>query len=249
MPDPARNRLKSGFSPDLPDEERSPAIVLFSGGLDSSTVLAIAREEGFAPIPVTFLYGQNHAIEVEAADRVARSLGAPPPLRLELPFAAIGGSSLLGEGETPAEPAEGAGSGAIPSTYVPARNLTFLSFAVAIAEARGARDLFLGVNALDYSGYPDCRPEFIEAFTRAANAGTRDGATAADPWWRVHTPLSHSSKAEIIARGSALGVDYALTISCYDPADDGRACGRCDSCGLRRRGFEEAGIADPTRYI
>ncbi|MHC4935323.1 MAG: 7-cyano-7-deazaguanine synthase QueC [Planctomycetota bacterium] len=231
---------------------RPSAVVLFSGGLDSSTILAIAIEEGFAPIPVSFLYGQNHAVEVEAARRVARSLGAPAPLELELPFGRIGGSSLLGDGPIPAEPPEGAGQGGIPSTYVPARNLTFLSLAVGIAEARGARDIFIGVNALDYSGYPDCRPAFIEAFRRAADAGTRDGSTAGDAadagWWRIHTPLLELTKAQIVSRGHALGVDHSLTLSCYDPTPTGLACGRCDSCGLRRRGFEEAGLDDPTPY-
>ena len=227
---------------------RPPAVVLFSGGLDSSTVLAIALAEGFDPIPVTFLYGQNHESEIEAAARVAAQLGTAAPLQLELPYSAIGGSSLLGEGEIPDEPAEGAGSGEIPSTYVPARNLTFLSLAVALAEARGARDIFLGVNALDYSGYPDCRPEFIEAFGRAADRGTREGSTAEEPWWRLHTPLIEWTKAEIIARGTELGVDYAETVSCYAADLEGRACGRCESCGLRRRGFADAGIPDPTRY-
>ena len=244
MPDPDQNP-----SPEELGAASPPAVVLFSGGLDSSTVLAIALEEGFQPIPVTFLYGQNHAIEVEAADRVAKSLRVVPPLKLELPFGQIGGSSLLGEGAIPKEPEGGAGSGEIPSTYVPARNLTFLSFAIGIAEARGARDIFIGVNALDYSGYPDCRPQFIDAFVRAANLGTRDGSTAEEPWWRIHTPLIELTKAQIITRGTALGVDYSETISCYDPTSAGQACGVCDSCGLRRRGFEDAEIPDPTRYV
>ena len=233
-----------------PNDSDTPrgAVVLFSGGLDSSTVLAIALAEGFQPLPITFLYGQNHEIEVSAAKQVAASLGADPPLTLELPFAKIGGSALLGEGEIPAEPPGGAGSGEIPSTYVPARNLTFLSIATAVAEARGWRDLFLGVNALDYSGYPDCRPEFIEAFTRAAERGTRDGVTSDQPYWRIHTPLISLTKAEIIARGHELDLDYSLTVSCYDPDREGAACGRCESCGLRKRGFAEAGIADQTRY-
>jgi len=225
------------------------AVVLFSGGLDSSTVLAIARAEGFAALPVTFRYGQTHVAEVRAAERVAESLGARPPLHLELPFARIGGSALLGVGGIPDEPAGGAGSGGIPATYVPARNLVFLSVAVAIAEARGIRDIYIGANALDSSGYPDCRPRFIEAFARAADLGTREGSQGGEgPWWRIRAPLIALTKAEIIRRGTELGVDYSLTVSCYAADDEGRACGRCDSCGLRRRGFMAAGIPDPTRY-
>ncbi len=224
------------------------AVVLHSGGLDSSTVLAIARADGFDPLPVSFRYGQTHAIEVRAAMNVTAALGVRAPLEVDLPFGQIGGSALLGEGEIPAEPPEGAGSGGIPATYVPARNLIFLAFAVGIAEARGLRDIYIGVNALDYSGYPDCRREFIEAFARAADHGTRDGSTAGETWWRIHTPLIDATKAEIIRRGAELGVDYSLTVSCYDPDESGLACGRCDACGLRRRGFAEAGISDPTRY-
>lgn len=227
------------------------AVVLFSGGLDSTTALAIARAEGFAPLPVTFRYGQTHASEVRAAARVAAALGAPAPLLLDLPFGGIGGSALLGEGTIPDEPAEGAGSAGIPVTYVPARNLAFLSLAVALAEARGMRDIYIGVNALDSSGYPDCRPAFIEAFARAADLGTREGTTrggAAGPFWRIRAPLIGLTKAEIIRRGAELGVDYSLTVSCYDADDAGRACGRCDACGLRRRGFAAAGLPDPTRY-
>jgi 7-cyano-7-deazaguanine synthase len=228
--------------------ESQGAVVLLSGGLDSSTLLAIVRATGLAPFPVTFRYGQTHAAEVRAAERIAAAQGAPPPLVLDLPFGRIGGSALLGEGAIPDEPPGGAGRAGIPATYVPARNLIFLSLAVAVAEARGLRDIAIGVNALDYSGYPDCRPEFLEAFARAADRGTRDGSTAGAPWWRVHAPLVGLTKAEIIRRGAALGVDFAATVSCYAADDDGRACGRCDSCGLRRRGFAEAGIADPTRY-
>jgi 7-cyano-7-deazaguanine synthase len=232
----------------LVEADRPAAVVLLSGGLDSSTVLAIARAEGLAPLPLTFRYGQTHAVEVRAAERVAAAQGAPPPVVLDLPFGRIGGSALLGEGAIPDEPAGGAGRSGIPATYVPARNLVFLSLAVAVAEARGARDIAIGVNALDYSGYPDCRPEFIEAFAHAADRGTRDGSTATSPWWRIHVPLIGLSKADIIRRGTALGVDFSLTVSCYAADGEGRACGRCDSCGLRRRGFAEAGIADPTRY-
>lgn len=226
----------------------TPSIVLLSGGLDSSTVLAIARADGYDPVPLTFRYGQTHAAEVRAAGAVARSLGAPEPIVLDLPFDRIGGSALLGEGEIPDEPAEGAGTGGVPTTYVPARNLVFLSLAVATAEARGVRDIHIGVNAIDYSGYPDCRPEFIAAFAAAADRGTREGSGAGEAYWRVHTPLRDLSKASIIRRGQELGLDHALTVSCYDADEEGRACGRCDSCGLRRRGFEEAGFPDPTRY-
>lgn len=223
-----------------------PAIVLASGGLDSTTLLAIAVEQGFRPLPLTFRYGQRHAIEVEFARRVARAFDLDEPLVLDLPYGSIGGSSLLGEGEIPDEPANGAGSQGIPSTYVPARNLVFLSFAIAVAESRGAHDVFIGANALDYSGYPDCRPEFLDAFEATANLGTREGVEARR--FRVHRPLVALTKADIIRRGTALGVDYSLTVSCYTADENGAACGRCDSCGLRRRGFEEAGITDPTRY-
>ena len=229
------------------------AVVLFSGGLDSTTVLAIARDEGYDPIALTFRYGQRHVVEVERAAAIATEMGADH-LVLDLPYAAIGGSALIGtgtsgDGTVPAEPTEGAGAGGIPATYVPARNLVFLSLAVAVAEAHGCRDLYLGVNALDYSGYPDCRAEFLEAFLEAAHRGTRDGSTSSEAvWWRLHAPLVALSKSDIVRRGAELGVDFARTLSCYDPNRAGRACGRCDSCGLRRRGFAEAGIDDPTLY-
>ncbi|MFQ5655064.1 MAG: 7-cyano-7-deazaguanine synthase, partial [Planctomycetota bacterium] len=158
------------------------------------------------------------------------------------------GAAPRGAAEMPPAPRGGGGSGGIPPTYVPARNLVFLSLAAAVAEARGIRELYIGVNALDYSGYPDCRPEFIDAFQRAANLGTREGSEHGEAWFRVHTPLIALPKSEIIRRGAALGVDYSLTLSCYDPDGEGRACGRCDACGLRRRGFEEAGLPDPTLY-
>ena len=229
------------------------AVVLFSGGLDSTTVLAIAQRDGFDPIALSFRYGQRHAVEIDRATALAESMGAEH-LVLDLPYAAIGGSALIGsgtsgDGTVPEEPAAGAGSGTIPPTYVPARNLVFLSFALAVAEAHGCRDIYLGVNALDYSGYPDCRPEFLEAFLETAHRGTRDGSSSADNrWWRLHAPLVEMSKADIVRAGAELGVDFSRTLSCYDPDPKGRACGRCDSCGLRRRGFAEAGIDDPTAY-
>ncbi|MGE3165428.1 MAG: 7-cyano-7-deazaguanine synthase QueC [Planctomycetota bacterium] len=224
------------------------AVVLTSGGLDSATVLAIARAEGYEVTALTFRYGQTHSIEVERARVVARQQHVAEHLVLDLPLGVVGGSALLGDGEIPDEPAGVAGSGTIPTTYVPARNLIFLALAVAVGEARSARDLFLGVNAVDFSGYPDCRPEFIESFARTANLGTRDGATHDEPWFRVHMPLVDLRKSEIILRGSKLGVDYSTTVSCYRADALGRACGRCDSCGIRRRGFAEAGLADPTAY-
>lgn len=225
------------------------AVVLTSGGLDSTTVLALAQDQGFAVTALTFVYGQTHAIEVTRAREIAERAKVQEHLVLELPLSQIGGSALVGDGEIPAEPEEGAGSGPIPATYVPGRNLIFLSIAVAVAEARGIRDVFIGVNALDYSGYPDCRPEFIEQFLATANAGTRDGSQSDEPWFRIHSPLAEWNKAEIIRQGTRLGVDYSQTLSCYQPDELGRACGRCDSCGLRRRGFQEAGIADPTLYF
>jgi len=224
------------------------AIVLSSGGLDSTTVLALALRDGYRPVPLTFRYGQRHFAEVAQAQRVHDALGAlaDPTVVLDLPYNEIGGSALLGEGEIPEEPAGGAGSGAIPSTYVPGRNLVFLSLAAALAEARGARDVFIGVNSVDYSGYPDCRPEFIASAERTIQIGTREGAEGRPI--RIQTPLIHLGKSEIIQLGLRLGVDYSETVSCYDADNEGRACGRCESCGLRRRGFESAGVPDPTRY-
>lgn len=228
------------------------SIALASGGLDSSTVLAIAKDQGYRPLPLAFRYGQRHEVELESVTRVAEALGLPKPLILDLPYSAIGGSALLGEGEIPPEPGEGAQNrDHIPSTYVPARNLVFLSLAVAAAEARGVRDIWIGVNSLDYSGYPDCRPEFLEAFLRTIHLGTRDGSGADDqgePYWRLQAPLAQMSKADIVLKATELKFDLSLTHSCYAPTEDGLACGICDSCGLRKRGFEEAGVEDPTRY-
>jgi 7-cyano-7-deazaguanine synthase len=220
-----------------------PAVVLLSGGLDSATCLAIARAEGFARYAMSFRYGQVHTVELDAARAVAAALGVVEHRVVDIDLAAFGGSSLLGDGEIPKGRDE-IGEG-IPSTYVPARNTVFLAYALAWAEVLGAGDIFIGVNALDYSGYPDCRPEFVAAFEAVANAGTRAG-TEGDGY-RIRAPLIEMTKAEIVRRGIELGVDYAMTVSCYDATDAG-ACGECDACALRRRGFEEAGVADPTRY-
>jgi 7-cyano-7-deazaguanine synthase len=220
--------------------------VLLSGGLDSATVLASAREAGFACRCLSIDYGQRHRFELQAAGRVAAQLGAEEHRVVRLDLRAIGGSALTDEVEVPkGRRGEEIGAG-IPITYVPARNLVFLSVAVGYAEVSWARDIFVGVNAVDYSGYPDCRPEFIEAFVRAANAGTKAGVEGRA--FRVHTPLVAMSKAEIIRRGVDLGVDFGLTHSCYDPGERGGACGECDSCVIRRRGFAAAGVPDPTRY-
>ena len=221
-----------------------PAVVLLSGGLDSATCLAIAADEGLEPHAMSFRYGQVHDIELRAAARVAGSLGAVEHRIVDIDLAAFGGSSLLGDGDIPKGREEGIGAG-IPSTYVPARNTVFLAYALAWAEVLGANDIFIGVNALDYSGYPDCRPEFIEAFEAAANAGTRTGAEG--DGYRIRAPLIDLTKAEIIGVGTDLGVDYAKTVTCYDATASG-ACGECDACVLRRRGFGEAGVPDPTTY-
>jgi 7-cyano-7-deazaguanine synthase len=217
------------------------AVVLLSGGLDSYTAAAIAAERGFALYALTVRYGQRHARELEAARRVAASLRVRRHLEVAVDLAAIGGSSLTGPLEVPKDraldPAE------IPSTYVPARNTVFLSLALAWAEVIGASDVVIGANAVDYSGYPDCRPEYLAAFERLAALATRAGAEGRA--FRVHAPLLRLSKADIIRRGLALGLDYGLTHSCYDPGPGGRPCGRCDSCRLRARGFAEAGVEDP----
>jgi 7-cyano-7-deazaguanine synthase len=218
------------------------AVVLVSGGLDSATVLAIARRRGFDCHALSFDYGQRHALELAAARHVAAALGAIEHRVVELDIGWMGGSALT-DARLPVPQAPSAG---IPITYVPARNTVFLAIALGWAEVLGARDLFIGVNALDYSGYPDCRPAFIEAFERLANLATRAGVEG-DPF-RLHAPLIRMTKAEIIAEGARLGVDYGLTQSCYDPDADGRACGRCDSCRLRAEGFRAAGVPDPTVY-
>jgi 7-cyano-7-deazaguanine synthase len=227
--------------------EGGKAVVLLSGGLDSTTTLAIAKDLGYEPYALTFRYGQRHENEVEAARRVARALGVADHRVAEIDLRAFGGSALTDDIAVPkGRAAEEIGAG-VPVTYVPARNTIFLSFALAWAEVLGTGDIFIGVNALDYSGYVDCRPEFVEAFERLANLATKaavEGAVRV----RVHAPLVALTKAEIIARGLALGVDYRMTTSCYDPAADGAACGACDACLLRLRGFAEAGVPDPARY-
>jgi 7-cyano-7-deazaguanine synthase len=224
----------------------SPAIILLSGGLDSATTLAIARSQGFEAFCLAFDYGQRHRHELDAAARVAQKLGARQFKRLELDLRAIGGSALTADLAVPKDRTESAMSHDIPITYVPARNLIFLSLATAYAETLGATNLYIGVNAVDYSGYPDCRPEFIRSFEATANLATKAGSEGGR--FKVHTPLISLTKAEIIRKGVALGVDFSLTTSCYDPTPQGLACGHCDSCQLRRRGFEQAGVPDPTRY-
>ncbi len=220
-----------------------PAVVLLSGGLDSATVLAIARAEGYACHALSLDYGQRHTAELAAAARVAQSLGAVEHRVMRLGLGDIGGSALTDSAiAVPESPTEG-----IPVTYVPARNTVMLALALAWAEVLGARDIFIGVNAIDYSGYPDCRPEFIAAFERMANLATRAGVEGAR--LAIHAPLQNLSKADIIRRGVELGVDYAQTVSCYQADIDGRACGRCDACRLRREGFVTAGVPDPTRYV
>jgi len=220
------------------------AVVLLSGGLDSATALAMARAEGFETYALSFDYGQRHDRELDSARRVAAALGAKEHLVLRLDLRAIGGSALTADIPVPkGRSVEAMGSG-IPVTYVPARNTIFLSHALAWAEVLESQDIFIGVNALDYSGYPDCRPEFIEAFERMANLATRAGVEGTSRL-RIHSPLIRMTKAEIVARGAALGVDFGLTWSCYEPRPDGLACGRCDSCLLREKGFREAGLRDP----
>ena len=238
----------------------TPAIILLSGGLDSATCLACAKRDGFAPHCLSFDYGQRHRHELIAAAAVARHLGAASHITIPLDLRAIGGSALTADIAVPKDTlqTDDPRTSNIPVTYVPARNLTFLSLAVAHAEVVGARDIYIGVNAVDYSGYPDCRPQFIEAFERTANLATRAGVEdeaalpAAGGHFHIRTPLCRLSKADIIRLGVSLGVDFALTHSCYDPvihAQATLACGHCDSCLLRSRGFGEAGIPDPTRYV
>jgi len=231
------------------------AVVLLSGGLDSATSLASARASGFRSITLAIDYGQRHRVELAAAELVSRQLGALEHRLVKLDLRTIGGSALTADIAVPKDRSEKAIGEGVPVTYVPARNLIFLSIATGLAEVVGARDIFVGVNAIDYSGYPDCRPEFIESFARTANFGTRVGTDAIagnGTGFAIHTPLSALGKADIIRLGVKLGVDYALTTSCYDPRSDSSpvpiACGHCDSCQLRRRGFAEAGLPDPTRY-
>ena len=224
-----------------------PAVVLLSGGLDSATVLAVAKHQGFTPYAMTFRYGQRHATEIEAARRVARHYGVADHVIVDIDLRTFGGSALTADIAVPKDRSSDAMSTGIPITYVPARNTIFLSFCLAWAEVLGASDVFIGVNALDYSGYPDCRPEYVAAFERMANLATRGGVDGTNPI-RIQTPLLHLSKREIVELGRSLDVDYAITLSCYDPSPDGKACGHCDACTLRLKGFAEAGARDPAPY-
>jgi 7-cyano-7-deazaguanine synthase len=223
------------------------AVVLLSGGVDSATALAVAQRDRFTASALTFRYGQRHIVEIEAARRVAAALGVSRHVVVDVDLRVFGGSALTGDVPVPkGRPPETMGAD-IPVTYVPARNTIFLSFALAWAEVLGAGDIFIGVNALDYSGYPDCRPEYVEAYERMANLATKAGV-AGRTRLTIHTPLIRMTKAEIVRTGTALGVPYALTWSCYDPDRDGRPCGSCDACALRLRGFAEAGLTDPLPY-
>ena len=223
------------------------AVLLLSGGLDSTTMLALATSQGFDVHAMTFRYGQRHSGEIEAARRVAAQYGVKDHVVVDIDLRTFGGSALTAEIDVPKDRDDDAISTGIPITYVPARNTIFLSFCLAWAEVLGASDIFIGVNALDYSGYPDCRPEYVQAFERMANLATRGGVEGTAPI-RIQTPLLHLTKREIVQLGLSLGVNYALTMSCYDPTPDGRACGHCDACHLRLKGFREAGMPDPAPY-
>ena len=225
--------------------QAKPAIVLLSGGLDSATVLAIAQADGFDPLALSFRYGQRHAVELEAARKIAGAAGVREHRIVDIDPRVFGGSALTDDIEVPKDRDPTAGD-EIPVTYVPARNTIFLAYALAFAEVRAAQDIFIGVNAVDYSGYPDCRPEYIAAFERMANLGTKAGVTGRAV--HIHTPLIKLTKVEIIRRGRELGVDYGLTRSCYDPDEAGRACGHCDSCQLRLAAFAKLGLPDPAPY-
>ena len=222
------------------------AVVLLSGGLDSATVLAIVKSRGFAPYALSFRYGQRHEAELAAAKTLSANLGAVEHVVAEIDLRIFGGSALTSDLEVPKSRSEEEIGGGIPITYVPARNTIFLSYALAYAEVLGAHDIFLGINALDYSGYPDCRPEYLAAFQNLANLATRIGVEGQGT--QLHAPLLQMSKAEIISLGLRLGVDYSVTRSCYDPAPDGAACGQCDACQLRRAGFINNGLQDPAPY-
>jgi 7-cyano-7-deazaguanine synthase len=224
-----------------------PAVVLLSGGLDSTTTLAVARRDGLAPHAMTFRYGQRHEIEVDSARRIARAAHVDEHVVVDIDLRSFGGSALTSDIAVPKDRHVDSFKKGIPVTYVPARNTIFLSFALAWAEVLGAQDIYVGVNAVDYSGYPDCRPEYIAAYERMANLATRAGVEGTAPV-RIRTPLITLSKADIIRLGTSLGVDYSLTTSCYDPTVHNVACGHCDSCILRLKGFTEAGIKDPIRY-
>ena len=224
-----------------------PAIVLLSGGLDSATVLAMVRDQGFEPYALSFRYGQRHMHELEAARRIARHTGVAGHRVVEMDLAQFGGSALTSDVEVPKDRGGSSIGDGIPVTYVPARNTIFLSYALAWAEVLPAHHIFIGVNAVDYSGYPDCRPEFVEAFETVANLATREGTEGRRI--RIHAPLVHMSKAEIIHRGLELEVDYGMTRSCYDPSLEGAACGHCDACHLRLKAFSALGMEDPAPYV
>jgi 7-cyano-7-deazaguanine synthase len=229
-------------------EERQKAVVLLSGGLDSATALAEAKAAGFATYALTVAYGQRHSIEREAARRVARSLGVVRHVEQQIDLRAFGGSALTAAIDVPKDRSDQAIGEGIPITYVPARNTIFLALALAWAETLEAFDIFVGVNCVDYSGYPDCRPEYLQAFETLANLATRAGVEGAGSF-RIHAPLIQMTKDQIILRGRELGVDFGLTHSCYDPAPDGRSCGRCDSCNLRLQAFARLGLDDPVAYV
>ena len=238
--------LRSGVNTGVPSSGAGPAVVLVSGGLDSAVALAAAREAGHACHALSFNYGQRHRVELEAAGKVAQSLGAASHRVVSIDLRVVGGSALTDSIDVPkARPGEAPSAG-VPVTYVPARNMVFLSVAAGLAEVVGARDIYIGVNAVDYSGYPDCRRPFIDAFEHIAALGTKAGTEGRGV--HVRTPLVTLSKADIIREGARLGVDFSLTTSCYDPDERGLACGSCDSCRIRARGFAEAGVPDPTRY-
>lgn len=223
------------------------AVVLLSGGLDSATVLAIAKDQGYEPVTLTFRYGQRHSAEIDAAAHLAKKAGVSRHVVADIDLRAFGGSALTADIDVPKDRTDDAIGDGIPITYVPARNTVFLAYALALAETSGAFDVFIGVNALDYSGYPDCRPAFVKAFEDVMNLATKAGVEGDRPF-TLHTPLIDMTKADIVRAGTALGVDYGETLSCYDPTPDGAHCGHCDACSLRRKGFREAGIPDPTRY-
>ena len=225
----------------------SPAVLLLSGGLDSTTMLAWALDRGFDVHAMTFRYGQRHAGEIEAARRIAKHYGVRDHVVVDIDLRTFGGSALTADIEVPRDRPPDEMKSGIPVTYVPARNTIFLSFCLAFAEVLGASDIFIGVNALDYSGYPDCRPEYIAAFERMANLATRGGVEGAAPI-RINTPLLDLTKRQIVELGHSLGVDYSMTLSCYDPGENGEACGHCDACILRLKGFAEAGVGDPASY-
>jgi 7-cyano-7-deazaguanine synthase len=226
---------------------KKKAVVLLSGGLDSTTVLAIALKQGYEPITLCFDYGQRHRVEVEKSRVLSRKMGAVEHKEVEIDLRQFGGSALTADIDVPKGRSEGEMTAEIPITYVPARNTIFLSFCLAAAEVAGAEDIFIGVNAVDYSGYPDCRPEYISAFEQMANLATKAGVEGSSKF-KIHTPLITMTKAEIIKKGLELGVDYSLTHSCYNPDDQGHPCGQCDSCLLRKKGFQEAGTEDPLVY-